>query len=95
MRRPKNLEKTKETKEEKLKKKKVLKKKKALEGIRGIVRIGEVDVEGDKKLRMALLKVRGVGKSLSKAFVIAAGLDPEALIGSLNDEQIKKLEDVI
>jgi len=95
VRRPKNLGKTKEIKEEKPKKKEVVKKKKLLEGIRGIIRIGEVDVEGNKKIRVALLKVKGVGKSLSKAFSIAAGLDPEALIGSLNDEQIKKLEDVM
>ncbi len=93
MRKIKNLGKTKEIKEEKLKKK--FKKKKLLEGVRGIVRIGEVDIEGDKKIRIALLKVKGVGKSLSKAFATAAGLDPEALIGSLSDEQIKKLEDVI
>ncbi|OGI11964.1 30S ribosomal protein S13, partial [Candidatus Micrarchaeota archaeon RBG_16_36_9] len=76
-------------------KKFVLKRKKALEGIRGIVRIGEVDVEGDKKLRNALLKIKGVGKSLAKAFIIASGLTPETMIGSLNDEQIKKLEDVM
>jgi len=76
-------------------KKFALKRKKALEGIRGIVRIGEVDVEGDKKLRNALLKIKGVGKSLTKAFVIASGLSPETLIGSLSDEQIKKLEDVM
>ena len=82
-------------KEEKSKDKKLLKKKKAIEGIRGIVRIGEVDVEGEKKLRNALLKIKGIGKSLSKAFAIAAGLDSEALIGSLTEEQIKKLEDVM
>jgi len=93
VRKVKNLGKTKEIKEEKSKKK--FKKKKVLEGIRGILRIGEVDVEGDKKIRNALLKVKGVGKSLSKAFATAAGLDPEALIGSLNDEQIKKLEEVM
>jgi len=95
MRKPKDLGKIEEVKEEKPKKKKALKKKKILEGIRGIVRIGEVDVEGDKKIRNALLKVKGIGKSLSKAIPIAAGLDPEAMIGSLNDEQIKKLEDVM
>jgi len=94
MRKPKESEKTEEVKAEKPKEKKFLKKKKMLEGIRGIVRIGEVDIEGEKKIRNGLLKIKGIGKSLSKAFVIAAGLDPEALIGSLSDEQVKKLEDV-
>lgn len=94
VRKPKEIEKTEEIKTEKSKEKKVFKKKKSLEGVRGIIRIGEVDVDGYKKMRNALLKVKGVGKSLSRAFVIAAGLDPEILIGSLSDEQIKKLEDV-
>jgi small subunit ribosomal protein S13 len=71
------------------------KKKKMIEGIRGIVRIAEIDVEGDKKLKNAILKIKGVGKSLSKAFIIASKLEPDALIGSLNDEQIKTLEDVL
>jgi small subunit ribosomal protein S13 len=98
MRKPKETQKeeAKEAADKMAKEKKVaLKRKKALEGIRGIVRIGEVDVEGDKKLRNALLKIKGVGKSLSKAFIIASGLSPDIMIGSLNDEQIKKIEDVM
>ncbi len=50
---------------------------------------------GDKKLRNALLKVKGVGKSLANAIPVAAGLDPNAMIGSLNDEQLEKLGSVI
>lgn len=85
-----------EKKEDKSKEKKVLvKKKKSLEGIRGIVRIADIDVEGDRKLKSAMFKIKGVGKSLAKSFVIASGLDPDTLVGSLNDEQIKKLEDVM
>jgi small subunit ribosomal protein S13 len=73
----------------------VPKRKKMIEGIRGIVRIAEIDVEGDKKLKNAVFKIKGVGKSLSKAFIVASGLDPDAMIGSMNDEQLKKLEDVM
>jgi small subunit ribosomal protein S13 len=93
---PKVNEEKEQVKEDNAKEKKAIaKKKKMIEGIRGIVRIGEIDIEGEKKLRSALLKIKGVGKSLSKGFVIAAGLDPDAMIGSLNEEQIDKLEDVM
>jgi len=94
MRKPK-VEEKEEVKKEKPKEKISEKKKKALEGIRGIVRFAEVDLAGDRKLRNALLQVKGVGKSLAKGMATAAGLDSEALIGSLNDEQMKKLEDVL
>ena len=82
-------------KEEKSKEKKVVKKKKMIEGIRGRLRIAEIDVAGEKKLKSALYKIKGVGKSLSKCIIKVSGLDPEAMIGSLSDEQIKKLEEII
>jgi len=87
-------EKEEDKKKEKSKEKKV-ERKKSLEGIRGIVRIAEVDIPGEKKIKSALLKVKGIGKSLSKGIALSAGLSPDSMIGSLNDEQLKKLEDVI
>jgi len=96
IRKPKESKEKEEAETEKTKDKKLLvKKRKVIEGIRGIVRIGEIDVEGDRKIRIALLRVKGIGKSLSKALVVASGLNPEALIGSLTEEQINKLEDVM
>lgn len=82
---------------ERVKKPKIkpVKKKKLIEGVRGILRVAEVDLAGDKKIRNALLGVKGIGKSLATGIPVAAGLDPEAMIGSLTDEQLKKLEDVI
>ena len=70
-------------------------KRKHIEGIREIIRLSEVNLDGNKKLSSALLGVKGIGKSLAQNIVIASGLDPNSLLGSLNDEQIKKLEDVI
>jgi small subunit ribosomal protein S13 len=93
-RRVKGLKKKKEEeKKEVVKEKKV--KKKVIEGVRGIVRIAEIDLAGEKKIRNALLGVKGIGKSLARGISIAAGLSPETMIGSLSDDQIKKLEDVI
>jgi small subunit ribosomal protein S13 len=95
MRKPKLEKKAEEVKKEKSKEKKLEKRKKIIEGIRGIVRIAEIDLDGSKKVRNAILGIKGIGKSLANGIVTAAGLDPEALLGSLNDEQIKKLEDAI
>jgi small subunit ribosomal protein S13 len=81
-----------------VKKKEVVKEKKVkkvIEGVRGIVRVAEVDLDGNKKLRNSLLGIKGVGKSLATAITVSAGLDTEAFLGSLNEEQIKKLEDVM
>jgi len=82
-------------KEKKEKEKKVPRKRKVIEGIRGIVRLAEVDIHGERKVKAALLNIRGIGQSLAKGISVAAGIDPEVMIGSLNDEQLKKLEDVI
>lgn len=71
------------------------KKKKIIEGVKGIVRIAGVDVFGDKKVRVALLRVKGIGQSLAKSIVDAAGVDPGVMIGTLTEEQVAKLEEVI
>jgi small subunit ribosomal protein S13 len=76
-------------------KKPVFKKKKLIEGVRGMVRITQMDIEGERKLKSALLKIKGVGKSLSKAFISASGLDADAMVGAMTDEQISKIEDVM
>lgn len=71
------------------------KKRKVIEGIRGILRVAETDIRGERKIGVAIQKVKGIGKSLSRSIAIAAGLDPNAMIGSLSDEQLQKLEEVI
>ena len=65
------------------------------EGIREIVRVSEVNLDGNKKLGSALLGVKGIGKSLAQNIIIVSGLDPNALLGSVTDEQVKKIEDAI
>ena len=93
MRKPKPDEK--EDAKEKSKDKKPEKKRKIIEGVRGIVRMAEMDLDGTKKTRNAILGIKGIGKSLAKNIVTASGLDSEALLGSLNDEQVHKLEDAL
>ena len=72
-----------------------VKKKKLIEGVRGIVRFAEVDLPGEKKIRHALLNVKGIGQSLSKSIPVAAGINPDLMIGTLTDEQLDKLEDAV
>lgn len=68
--------------------------KKQIEGVRGIVRVCETNVDGTKKIRQALLKVKGVGYAVANAAPKMSGFG-NVRIGSLTDEQIEKIEDVI
>ncbi len=70
-------------------------KKKLIEGVRGIVRVAEVDLAGEKKVRHAILRIKGVGPSLAYSIPRAAGLNPDAMVGALTNEEIDKLEDCI
>lgn len=68
--------------------------KKQIEGVRGIVRVCETNVDGTKKIKQALLKVKGVGYALANATPKMSGFG-NVRIGSLTDEQLENLEDVI
>jgi len=83
-----------ETKKEKVKEKKP-EKKKIIEGVRGVVRLAEMNLDGTKKVRNAVIGIKGIGKSLANSIVMVSGIDPNVLLGSLTDEQIQKLEDAI
>jgi len=65
------------------------------EGIKGIVRLCESDIDGTKRIGLALTKIKGVGINFGASVARLAGIDPTKLLGSLTDEEIKKLEDVI
>ncbi|MFQ6010124.1 MAG: 30S ribosomal protein S13 [Candidatus Aenigmatarchaeota archaeon] len=69
--------------------------KKVEEGVRGIVRFAEADLDGTKKIRVSLLKVKGIGQSLAISLPRAAGIDPEAITGKLTDEQVKRMEEIL
>ena len=71
------------------------KKKKTIEGIRGIVRIAEKDVDGHKKVRHALLQINGISHALANAIPSIAKIDPNVMIGSLSEEDVAKLEKAI
>jgi small subunit ribosomal protein S13 len=82
-------------KAEKAKEKKPEKKIKVIEGVRGVVRLAEMNLDGTRRVRNAVLGIKGIGKSLANSIVMISGIDPNVLLGSLTDEQIQKLEDAI
>lgn len=68
---------------------------KKIEGVKGIVRMSESDLDGFKKTAHALLKIKGIGKSLAGIITDISGVDQNKMIGTLTDDEIKKLEDII
>ena len=60
-----------------------------------IVRISNVDLPGDKPIKISLKKIKGVGFNLAAAACHLAGIDKDKKTGNLNDTEIKKLTDII
>lgn len=63
--------------------------------IKQLVRICEVDIDGNKKLHHALTKIKGVNFSLSNALCNIANLKKEIKIGELSDKELNKIKDII
>ncbi len=66
---------------------------------KGIKRIAGRDVSGDYKLSKALLRVRGIGKSLNRAIASLIsrklGVPADVQVGDLNDEQIESIDKIV
>ncbi len=62
---------------------------------RHIVRIVNTDLKGEKKVLMALQKIRGINYMFSNFICFSAKIDPSKITGKLTAEDIAKLEDVI
>ncbi len=65
------------------------------EGVRGIVRLADNDLDGYLTLRKALLKVKGIGHSLVKPISLLIeenfGISKDKRIGELSDEELEKI----
>lgn len=62
---------------------------------RHLVRIAGKDLEGGKKLIIALSDLRGVGYNFANVITKSLSLDPRVRLGTLSDEQIKDVERAI
>jgi small subunit ribosomal protein S13 len=59
---------------------------------RHLVRIGGKDLDGSKKLVVAISDLRGVGYNFANTLVINLGLDPRLRLGTLDEDQIRNIE---
>ena len=65
------------------------------EEIKQIIRIISSDILGGKQVYDALTKVQGVGYSLSSAICNVMNIDKYRKVGTLSQEEVKKIEDII
>ena len=62
---------------------------------RHLVRISGRDLEGGKKLIVALSDLKGVGYNFANVITTELSLDPRARLGTLTEEQVKQIEEAI
>ncbi len=60
-----------------------------------IVRIGNVDIPGDKPIKISLKKIKGVGFNLAAAVCNLAGVNKNKKTGELTDKEIQDLNKII
>jgi small subunit ribosomal protein S13 len=62
---------------------------------RHLVRIAGRDLDGSKKLIVAISDLRGVGYNFASVVTSRIGLDPRARLGTLSEDQIREVEKAI
>ncbi len=60
-----------------------------------IVRIAQTDLPGEGRLVHTLPRIRGIGARVSRTLVDSLNLDPEQVMGELDDEVIESLEEAV
>ena len=84
---------------EKAKPKPKAKKVKDEEGLRGIVRLADNDLDGHLPLHKALLYVKGIGHSLrfpvARLISNELGINESVRIGELSEDQVEKINDIL
>ena len=60
-----------------------------------IVRIANSDIDGQKRTVIGIQQIKGVGQRVAQIVVKKAGVDPSVKIGSLSDDDVKKLESLV
>ncbi len=62
---------------------------------RHLIRIMNTDIKGDKNINYALRRIKGVGFNFANAICNKTNIEKNKKAGYLDDEEIKKIEDVI
>ncbi|MBO4348082.1 MAG: 30S ribosomal protein S13 [Candidatus Methanomethylophilaceae archaeon] len=60
-----------------------------------IVRIVNSDIDGQKRTVIGLQSIKGVGKRVAQIVAKKANVDPTVRMGSLPDEKVKEIEDLV
>ncbi len=60
-----------------------------------IVRIRKVDLNGNRKVRDVITKIKGINFMMSNAIVNSLGINGDALLGELSDNDIERLKKAI
>ena len=60
-----------------------------------IVRIANSDIDGQKRTVIGLQSIKGVGKRVAEIVAKRANIDPAVKIGSLSDEKVAELEQLV
>lgn len=74
---------------------KVVKEVKEDKDFRYLVRIANTDLDGNKAVSDALRGVKGISFMISNAICTVSGINKHQRIGTLKDEEIKKIDDVL
>ena len=65
------------------------------ENIKYIVRIANTDLDGRKRIEIAITKIKGIGRMFGNAVCKSIGIDISKKTGLLSDAEIKKLNEVL
>ena len=60
-----------------------------------MARLVGVDLPRDKRIEVALTYIYGIGRTRSQKILAATGVDPNARVQNLGDEELVKLRDAI
>ncbi|GGL55552.1 30S ribosomal protein S13 [Halocalculus aciditolerans] len=65
------------------------------EDIRYFVRIGQTDLDGTKSVERALFEMNGIGRRTALVVAEEAGIDRQATLGRLDDDDIESIVDAV
>src|SRR3989344_1321322 len=60
-----------------------------------IVRIANIDLPGDKVIRFAMQKIKGIGVNLADVICAVSGVNKHTRAGELSDQEISKINETI
>ena len=63
--------------------------------LRGIIRILGSDMKGERNLYVSLQGIKGVGSNLANAICRIGKFDRNKKVGTLTDQEIKKIEEIL